>query len=818
MADEKYFGNPEETDQEIGDITLHLNTTREFLDIIKQLDSIAGMHKCSYDETRSLYQAIAKGVDVAVIEQKLAQFFGEPSKVAGESIPLKLRLNPSIKYLHGVRDEQTLFIRKTKTGVYYGALWPWQKKPGNVTVHLGFISNKMSDKDYKKLEKIVKARVLNERIIEELDSGGGTKVRDLGLAAFLQMAELDKTTCTLAIRHGSHSGYLYLLQGEIVAAETGRLSNKEAAYEIISWEQTNIDIDDRCKIKRNEINQPLMHILTESLARRKRRVPAAEGEPPPEQETVAPRPSGDQFQRAARQAKRIKRKRIIATVVVVLIVGMAAAAALTFISGQRTRAAFEKARTAATQAHTARQGMEILQAFVDAHPSGLYSQRARALLSEYRQRAATQMYAESIQQVDALPIDRNFQPEASAIYEEFLTLFPDGPQSEDIQRRLDAIPAQVDAFDFKNLKEIAPQEFGRRVEAYRRYLANHPTGEHYQTVKSMLEDLRGSFYQFVKKQARDCETTGRWQQCAQLCQEFTTYFPNDHRAAEIQRLKAAMDAQVDLAALDRRISDEGLETEGARRLYQQYLEDHPLTPARAQIQRKLIDLEQEIQRKREWQNLVAFVNDGRNDLGLRTAKLRHYLDRYPEGPRHDEAAALLRRLQGHKPQKRQEPQGAERQEKVDQRRVDRLSQQRRQARLEATRQAFRSRLTKAGGRFTAHGDGTFTDKNTGLLWTLLDSYSELGRCLRYDEAVRYVKGLNTGGYRDWRLPTANELAGLYKSKPYLPSSGAAWYWSSEKIIKGYHRRAYVVTTEQEEIFQRDHRELDDCGAARAVRR
>ena len=134
----------------------------------------------------------------------------------------------------GLREDQTLFIRKSKKGIYYGAFFPWQKQPENTTIHLGFISNKVSAKDYKQLENTTKSKVLNEKIVDELDTGSETKVRALGMAAFLQMAELEKTTCTLTVKRGGQVGYLYIYKGDLTYAETYSLKNQEAAHEIIN--------------------------------------------------------------------------------------------------------------------------------------------------------------------------------------------------------------------------------------------------------------------------------------------------------------------------------------------------------------------------------------------------------------------------------------------------------------------------------------------------------------------------------------------------------------------------------------------------------
>ena len=53
---------------------------------------------------------------------------------------------------------------------------------------------------------------------------------------------------------------------------------------------------------------------------------------------------------------------------------------------------------------------------------------------------------------------------------------------------------------------------------------------------------------------------------------------------------------------------------------------------------------------------------------------------------------------------------------------------------------------------TDNQDGTLTD-NHGLMWTLKDSYADLGGCLNWYQSYDYVKSLKTGGYNDWRMPT-----------------------------------------------------------------
>ena len=129
---------------------------------------------------------------------------------------------------------------------------------------------------------------------------------------------------------------------------------------------------------------------------------------------------------------------------------------------------------------------------------------------------------------------------------------------------------------------------------------------------------------------------------------------------------------------------------------------------------------------------------------------------------------------------------------------------------------------KNDGRFINKGNGTVTDTKTGLMWAARDN----GRDIKWADAKSYCENYSGGGYTDWRMPTKEELAGLYdagKARPlaceksykihvatvlidvtcfYLWSSEAqtrllhaseaayfyfidgAWYWNSQSYASG----------------------------------
>lgn len=67
------------------------------------------------------------------------------------------------------------------------------------------------------------------------------------------------------------------------------------------------------------------------------------------------------------------------------------------------------------------------------------------------------------------------------------------------------------------------------------------------------------------------------------------------------------------------------------------------------------------------------------------------------------------------------------------------------------------------GRFIAYENGTVQDTKTGLMWAAKDN----GRDVTWQEAKAFCENYRGGDYSDWRMPTKDELAGLYdKNKSY----------------------------------------------------
>lgn len=113
--------------------------------------------------------------------------------------------------------------------------------------------------------------------------------------------------------------------------------------------------------------------------------------------------------------------------------------------------------------------------------------------------------------------------------------------------------------------------------------------------------------------------------------------------------------------------------------------------------------------------------------------------------------------------------------------------------------------------FVDNGDGTITDKATGLIWMKADS----GRGMDWPSALEYAETLELAGHDDWRLPSAKELQSIvdYSRSPDSTDSAAidpvfevteitnekgqpdyGWYWTSTSHVRGTGSEAAIYVT------------------------
>ena len=117
------------------------------------------------------------------------------------------------------------------------------------------------------------------------ESEGGT-LHNVSSGIFLQLVEMEQKTCTIHLEDkiSGKKGVLFFRDGELLDSKVDDLQGEDAAYEIFSWAQVNLSIQNDCALKEKRINSDMQQIVLEAARRQDEAsvdevVPAESGEP-----------------------------------------------------------------------------------------------------------------------------------------------------------------------------------------------------------------------------------------------------------------------------------------------------------------------------------------------------------------------------------------------------------------------------------------------------------------------------------------------------------------------------------------------------------
>jgi len=101
------------------------------------------------------------------------------------------------------------------------------------------------------------------------ESEGGT-LHNVSSGMFLQLVEMEQKTCTIRLedKFSNKTGILFFQEGELLDARANDMQGENAAYEIFSWDQVNLSIQNGCALKEKRIHSEMQHLILEA-ARRK---------------------------------------------------------------------------------------------------------------------------------------------------------------------------------------------------------------------------------------------------------------------------------------------------------------------------------------------------------------------------------------------------------------------------------------------------------------------------------------------------------------------------------------------------------------------
>jgi hypothetical protein len=87
---------------------------------------------------------------------------------------------------------------------------------------------------------------------------------------FLQLVGIEQKTCTIRLEDkvSNKTGVLFFQEGELFDARVNDLQGENAAYEIFSWDQVNLSIQNGCALREKRIHNEMQHLILEAVRRK----------------------------------------------------------------------------------------------------------------------------------------------------------------------------------------------------------------------------------------------------------------------------------------------------------------------------------------------------------------------------------------------------------------------------------------------------------------------------------------------------------------------------------------------------------------------
>jgi CheY-like chemotaxis protein len=114
------------------------------------------------------------------------------------------------------------------------------------------------------LEKPIDLQLLADKIRNGISKHSDGHLKGIMLFSFLQLLQLEKKTCVLKIKSYDKKGILYFFKGELIDASYDKSVGEAAAFEIVCWEDAEIEIVKVSKKLHRRIAKPLQNILMEA--------------------------------------------------------------------------------------------------------------------------------------------------------------------------------------------------------------------------------------------------------------------------------------------------------------------------------------------------------------------------------------------------------------------------------------------------------------------------------------------------------------------------------------------------------------------------
>lgn len=431
----------------------------------------------------------------------------------------------------------------------------------------------------------------------------GGKLQGLSLGSFLQMAQMDCITCTLRVKSETETGYLYLLQGELVSARVGTLENLDAVYRLISWDETVIEIQDSCEKTENQINQPMMNIIMEGLRLKDEALPIPEEEhgiafsetpagPDPDSTKSQPRSDpGDSNSPQETPRFKITRKwKFILLCLVFLLIAGGSISAYLISSARQERDSYESLLTAISTAKTPQQKIVILNNYLQSGPGKSYADQARKKMDSLKDSIIFNEFVKLEKTAEEF-INAGAFEDAIAACDNFQKKNPRNEYTQEIEALKTQCNLGIESRRFERMLELTFTMGPERIEEYKAFLKQYPKSLYQKKILDLIADMEEELYVFLERQIIERQKSENWQECILLCQKFIDTYPKSKHTDKLKRFQEKCQEKIHASAeFDRLVQQanrHGQDWRSALIVFSDYLRAYPNTLAKDKIEAQI---------------------------------------------------------------------------------------------------------------------------------------------------------------------------------------------------------------------------------------
>lgn len=292
--------------------------------------------------------------------------------------------------------------------------------------------------------------------------------------------------------------------------------------------------------------------------------------------------------------------------------------------------------------------VELLRVYVLSNKANKYTKDAQSRIQGLNT-AIEARNLETAKRDASVLLEKKDYEKVVAIYEEYLSQHPNTTHANELNQNIGEMRKLMDENDYVTILSLSKSDPKTRVSTYRSYLDKHPEGKHRQTVKELMQQTSGGYYEQFKQEITDLKANGDWLRCVETCEEFDKNLVKSQWADEVEELRAECQKKriegKHLADLIAKVEATGTDDEAIKQVYLSYLKEHPDSSLETEIRKRVAAIDEKIRAEKEWDETIAYIVSEKNELDQGIGRLKKYVAQNPSGEHSKEATDKIKELE-----------------------------------------------------------------------------------------------------------------------------------------------------------------------------